>query len=117
MSDLARLSELVIRELRLQRLDHPSGEALPDESEDRLEGVFPGEAPSGHGMDVGPVDHRADEPVFVGELGDVPEASEGALLAGCLQTQPDSEALLSTFGAIRSSLDRMRSMRTVGSSS
>ncbi len=91
MSDLTGGAELVVGELSLEGGDHPAGEAVPHEGENRHEGLFGDEPAIGHGVDVGPVDHRPHEGVLRCELGDVPEAAELAPLAGGLEAEAHAQ--------------------------
>ena len=91
MPDLPALTELVVGELHLERLDHPSGEVLPDEREHRLERILRRQPATSHGVDMSPVDYGSDEGELGGELGDIPETAEGPGVAGRFQTHAHSK--------------------------
>ena len=86
VANLAAGAELVVRELGLQRGNHPAWELTLDEREHRDERLFGREATPGHRMDMGPVDDRADERILRGQHRNVAEAPERPIVARRLQT-------------------------------
>ena len=82
--------EEVVGELGLERVDHPAREALPDEPDDRLESRRGSQGSAGLGMDVSPVDDRADEVELFGQQGDVAQGPEVAFGPAGLEAEPDS---------------------------
>ena len=91
--DLALLPEEVVGELRLQRIDHPPGEAVAQKGQNRGEGFLGGQGAATDGMDMRPVDQGPHKREFTGQEGDVAEGTEGVLLAGSFQTEGDAQVL------------------------
>ena len=91
--DLAGRSELIVGELNLKRLDHPSGKALLNERQDRLESVSGCQPSAGHGVNMSPVNDRAHERKFGSQLGNIPDSPERVGVACCFQTHPNPKRL------------------------
>ncbi len=75
----------------MERVDRPARELGAEELDDRGEGLLRGEGPTRLGVDVGPVDDRADERELAGDERDVAERPECPLRAGGLQAEGDTE--------------------------